>query len=452
MAKRRVKDRLYWREQGGERRAYGDFRDYADLGGRQEALIAPGEKRATMDSDVAQKLISDRLLALDARRRGRQLHGRVEGTRLGAYAAEHLVKKAKAGKVTPDWLAMHELFLTRAVSCFGAERDLEGIGTEDVQRWAAELATSPTARGRRVLARLQAKHAAGRLSAEDYARESAAAAAAFMPSSGTVRHALNALSNLYRRAQSEGKVPPGFNPVAAMLEKPSGVRREARWLEVHHAALLLESARTLPPVPASLEALPAEFVHTLPSAFVHALLATFLLTGGRSAEILGLELDDVSFERQTIAFRPNGWRRLKTLTSARVVPLWPQLEAVLRAYLRGPDRPTGELLFPSLVRGQEAMLTDWRKSLDRVAVRAGWKRGEIRSKMFRHTYCAARLQTVDGGAPVSPFTVSRELGHGSRTMVEEVYSHLGTIRHRAEGVEFRVEQHEEKLRERLAAL
>jgi hypothetical protein len=29
--------------------------------------------------------------------------------------------------------------------------------------------------------------------------------------------------------------------------------------------------------------------------------------------------------------------------------------------------------------------------------------------MFRHTYCAARLQTLDRGAPVAPHTVAKEL-------------------------------------------
>lgn len=38
---------------------------------------------------------------------------------------------------------------------------------------------------------------------------------------------------------------------------------------------------------------------------------------------------------------------------------------------------------------------------------------------------------------MSPFAVSRELGHGSRAMVEEGYAHLGTMRHRSEVVEFR---------------
>jgi hypothetical protein len=39
-------------------------------------------------------------------------------------------------------------------------------------------------------------------------------------------------------------VPPGYNPAAAMLEKPTAKREEARSPEVHEAALLLESART----------------------------------------------------------------------------------------------------------------------------------------------------------------------------------------------------------------
>jgi len=72
--------------------------------------------------------------------------------------------------------------------------------------------------------------------------------------------------------------------------------------------------------------------------------------------------------------------------------------------------------------------------------------------MFRHTYCAARLQTLDRGAPVAVDTVRRELGHGSGELVEKVYGHLGEVRHRADVVEFRVEQHRERLEERLDAL
>ncbi len=109
------------------------------------------------------------------------------------------------------------------------------------------------------------------------------------------------------------------------------------------------------------------------------------------------------------------------------------------------EHPPSRLLFPSYRTGEEAMLTDFRMLLDAVAVPAGWKRGEIRSKMFRHTYCAARLQTVDQGAPVSTYTVAREMGHGGEAMVRKVYGHFDQVRHRAEAVEYRVEQHAAKL-------
>lgn len=79
-------------------------------------------------------------------------------------------------------------------------------------------------------------------------------------------------------------------------------------------------------------------------------------------------------------------------------------------------------------------------------------RGTVRSKVFRLTYCAARLQTLDRGAPVSVFTVGRELGHGGDALVKRIYGHLGDVRHRSEVVEYRVEQHEERLRERLTLI
>jgi integrase len=220
-----------------------------------------------------------------------------------------------------------------------------------------------------------------------------------------------------------------------MMDKPVAGRREAKWLEIPDASLILEAART----------------HDA-TARAYALIATFLLTGGRESEVLGLEMDDVSFDRRTVTFRPNDWRRLKTSTSFRSVPLFPQLEEILRLWVFGVGRSPGQLLFPSYRTGREAMATDFRKLLDAVAERAGWKAGEIRSKMFRHTYCAARLQTLDQGAPVSVYTVARELGHGGDSMVKRVYGHLGTVRHRAEAVEYRVDQHKKMLGDRLAAL
>jgi integrase len=381
------------------------------VGGRLEALIPRGATRATDDADLAAALYAARLAELERASRDGALHGQRRRRQLADYVAYHLEQKAKTGRVEARWIACAETFLRRGVNHFGAGRYLDTIGVADVQAWLVGLA--------------EGRHTEGK-----------------PLSAGSVRHHLNALSNLYRRAGAEEVVPPGYNPASALLEKPSGSgRAESAYLEVHDGALLLEAAR-----------LPGKRVngHTMRDAY--ALVASLLLTGGRLREVLGLDVEDVSFDRKTVTFRPNAWRRLKTRRSARTVPLWPQLEEILRPYVFDLDRPPGRLLFPSFASGQEAMRTDTRKLLDHVAARASWKAGEIRAKMFRHTYCAARLQTLDHGAPVSPYTVARELGHGSTAMVEKVYSHLGTLRHRSEVVEFRIEQHAATLGDRLDAL
>jgi len=362
----------------------------------------PGTKRGVTDPELAEVLFEKRAAALrEARLRGAA--GLPQPAALTAFAAEHLMAKAKSGKSTDAWLVQCERHLKRAVSEFGGERELSTITTANVRQWV------------------------GRLAAEGL-------------SGSSQRHVIFTLSNLYRRAQSEGRVIPGYNPVAALLEKPSARREEARWLEVHQGALLLEAARRYRPTRADLG-----------MPFAYPLIAAFLLTGGRRAEVLGLEIDDVSFDRKTVTFRENQWRRLKTTGSHRVVPLWPQLEQILRPYVFG-ERPPARLLFPSFRTGAETMLTDFRKLLDAVAVRVGWKVGELTPKIFRHTYASARLQTMDHGAPVSIFTVSRELGHGSEALVKRIYGHLGTVRHRAKVVEYRVEQHKKVLKEQLAAL
>ena len=78
----------------------------------------------------------------------------------------------------------------------------------------------------------------------------------------------------------------------------------------------------------------------------------------------------------------------------------------------------------------------------------------MRFHQLRHTYAAARLQTCEKGRPVAPFTVARELGHSSTSMIEKRYGHLHD-RAEADGtevVEFRVEHHRDKVEDRLEAL
>ena len=47
------------------------------------------------------------------------------------------------------------------------------------------------------------------------------------------------------------------------------------------------------------------------------------------------------------------------------------------------------------------------------------------------------MQTTDHGAPVSPYTVMRELGHSSIALIEKTYGHLSNVRVRSPVVEYR---------------
>ena len=93
MAKKSRRKRLYWRDQGGTTRAYGDFRDFADVGGKREALIPPGAVRATSDPDIAHRLLADRLSELEERRRHRILLGVPRQGKLAEFAQYHLIQK-----------------------------------------------------------------------------------------------------------------------------------------------------------------------------------------------------------------------------------------------------------------------------------------------------------------------------------------------------------------------
>jgi len=402
---RKPVDRLY--QKGG--RWYADLREYRDVGGRLLALIPPGAARATEDADLAMRLLLAELERLKGLRRDALAvgEGRTRVT-LGQVAREflteerRLIDEQQPGAVTERWLEATAFHLERALKYFQPSRPLLAIDPEHVGDWLEHLRR--TVKGRN-----------GQMSVD------------------ALRHHMHGLSKVYRYANHRRLLGHHYNPVTDLEAryKPKGGRREAQFLEVADAARLLDAARRIPTKRPDL-ACPCLF----------ELVATFLLTGGRRSEVLGLTAEDVSFERGTVTFRPHTHRRLKNRGSARVVPLWPQLAEILRPYIIPADRtPRAGLLFPGEGRsGAPQMLTDFRKALT-AAVTAAGLAVRVTPKVFRHSYCSSRLQTLDGGAPVSPFTVSRELGHGSREMVERIYGHLGTIRHRSEVVEYRLAAH-----------
>ncbi len=81
------------------------------------------------------------------------------------------------------------------------------------------------------------------------------------------------------------------------------------------------------------------------------------------------------------------------------------------------------------------MLRDVRGSMRALAAQAEIDK-HITHHTFRHTYAAARIQTLDHGQPVSPYTVMRELGHRDLKLIESTYGHLLQTRHRSPVVQY----------------
>ena len=165
----------------------------------------------------------------------------------------------------------------------------------------------------------------------------------------------------------------------------------------------------------------------------HEVIATYLLTGGRRTEVLGLLVGDIDFGSGFIHFRPNRFRGLKRAWSERAVPLWPQLREVLGPWVEHREGEGSDMLFPGLTGG---MLTDLRKPLREISTAA--KLATPRLTKFRHTYATARLQTTDNAKQISLWTVAKELGHKTVARVEDTYGHPSHYRPRGEVVEYRV--------------
>src|SRR3989454_10360740 len=135
---------------------------------------------------------------LRARRQGRAVHGLPRETTLAEFAREHLIAKAKAGTTTQGWVAESEHYLGRALDFFGPHRPLDAVTVADVRTWSEQLHTQSNGRGGTM-------------------------------SGGSIRHHLNCLSNLFRRAQAEGVVPPGVKPVAGLMGNARAKSRGRGW-------------------------------------------------------------------------------------------------------------------------------------------------------------------------------------------------------------------------------
>lgn len=343
-----------------------------------------GKRGATSNRDEASRLLANRLEELEEFRAGRK--SETADPLLEGYARRHLKVKAEHRKAST--VRRDEVALRNVLGFFGDQIKLSEIGVRELTDYLTWRRKQP-----------------GRPKDTTVSEQ-------------TLLHELHALSSLYKRAIAEGAAQ--INPVSRLPEKPRVEREEREWLESGEAARLLKAASLMDENP-----------HPRAVPYLSPLLATFLLTGGRATEVFGMQVEDVDFEHIAVHIRPNKWRTLKRPQHRRWVPLWPQLEAILREYMADFERTEG-LLFPSRAGKQ---ITSIGKSL-RTALDKAEIEKHVTLHTLRHTYAAARIQTTDHGAPVSPYTVMRELGHSSIALVEKTYGHLMQIRHRSAVVEY----------------
>jgi len=76
----------------------------------------------------------------------------------------------------------------------------------------------------------------------------------------------------------------------------------------------------------------------------------------------------------------------------------------------------------------------------------------VRSLILKSSSATAAGCNRDKDEPISVYPVSRRMGHGGTALVNRTYSHLGTVRHRAKVLEYRVEQHGAILGDRLGVV
>jgi integrase len=422
--------RVRWRNQGGELRAYADLRD---LGGGRVALIPPNEHFGTTDPEIAEELISELIAKLKQERKDQILLGLDPNANLAEFCIHHLEARAREAEQELDddnlerpeswvdrWQAITEKYLERAVTFFcrvqfatdenpdpePRPRNLKTISVEDVEAFVEWLKEQPSGRRGRVLGK------------------------------GSRRHHLSALSSVFKRAIGEGKLKQGSNPVAGLMRKPKAPPSKTPWLEIDELALVLESARVLA----------AEKPAAGGRAVLHCayeLIATFILTGAREDEIRRLRVEHLDFDADLIDIPGT-----KTELSNRAMPMHPQLREILFPYVHRLEGSRG-LLFTTAATKP---IGDWRKTLDAVAVRAGFQKGSIRTRMFRTSYITHRLACIDSGAPIEPYKVAREVGHSDLAMIMKVYGRVQRRRVRLQEFAFRTDAIGAVLQPRLRAI
>jgi integrase len=388
----------------GRRRICCDVREYSDV---ITQIVMPNGKRhqtglhvslGTSDPKVATKRYHVLVHALDQVRtdvaNGIAAKPITHAVTIPSFTPTFLTKWQKVRTREPKDIAGMESRLFRAEQFF-EDTPLHELTTKLLTQWMERLQQNPGVTKREAEQRVHVRHAG--LSASQVSQH------------------LGAVGQLLKFARGEGHVPSGFDPLQDVVGRPQGNKRDTWWLEPHKALAFIKAAD---------------------AEGIGPIARVLLYTDLRSKELRGLLVGDIDLAEGILHVRKNAHtRRTKTERSTRRVPIWPDLRPTLERLVA--NRVPDELLFGSddgsMVNN--VPINAWR----RAAAAAGANKSEnepFTPHGCRHTYISQRLQCLDGGVPVSPFTVIKEVGHATLKLLEDRYGHVAQRRVRVEGFSY----------------
>lgn len=410
-------------------RYYGDFREFAEFGGKREALILPGERLATTDRRVAKQLFDRRHAELLAKRAAVTPPPTREN-RMGIDAKisfDALLQQythARAGFLNskePVQRRRYREIIAQAVPPRLKAREVTTTVLEDIVWWLNE----------------DAREGSGKRYSDGYQRK-----------------IIDFLRCALKWGHKKGFLAsdPGADLDTAMLPTMEPMQ-ETPFYSLQEAGQILSALQRNPDGSA-----PGDWPkHSSP--YLLEQVAFALLTGARLNEIKAQRWEWIDWERGIVRLHTSKRRRGRDRDRPdrmlmRSVPLWSQLREILRAYWLRCGSPPSGLLFPKvregvwpvkhatrIERGGEAEKSI-RSLLRTRGIITGGKDGSpllvfgrpgprVCWREFRVTYCSARLQTVEpiADAPghfvsVAQRTVELEMGHASEQMIRKVYGRV----------------------------
>jgi integrase len=393
----------------------GDFRAYSDVGGKRLILRDP-TTQMPLRCPIKAVAEYERLKAnFEALKRKVGIHALAYNSPIGPVARAHMLAKTRAEGHAAGTLDSEGEILVHLVFRFDNPA-LSDLTAARIERYLDERRREP------------------------------GAIEGTLISPRTLKNELSALSTLYERAIKWGLT--GSNPVRHVTNRPTSRQlAPATWLTRTEGARLLDAAARLDAETRLAAERVADYKRqgrrpyhgcalppkTFAAArrFPHceALIATYLYTGGRLMEVLGLDIGDLDFANRRIRFKKNHHRELKKAHHNRKVPFWRPLRDILRHYLEDTGRTatTSGLLFTSRKGAtMKGFATAYARCLAEAGLITPGRR--ITRHTLRHTFATLMLCTVvrteEGGwAERSSNSVKNLLGHRTTKLIETTYGH-----------------------------